>query len=232
MSSAYSWEHLALVGLMIYLFLLLLRAVPWFKQAAWASGQNADLNHGFDHHQLLPRHCANHAFGKSAGLVPQLSTYPASSKTPLPLPINLRNNLPKNAPCEPLLYHKHLMAQLLSQFTHCCWGWGWDVLQDSWATHVFPSLRFCFLAWESSQSLREVSLLLLPFCGYHEITLIKANPHKITPQTHLLSLPGTRMHHFPRISFTSISQVRMQAQFSSVTKRPLHASCKSKLDIG
>lgn len=68
MSSAYSWEHLALVGLMIYLFPLLLRAVPWFKQAAWASGQTADLNHGFDHHQLLPQHCANPAFGNLQGL--------------------------------------------------------------------------------------------------------------------------------------------------------------------
>lgn len=130
------------------------------------------------------------------------------------------------------------MPHLLSQLSECWWVWGQQVLQESWATHVFPSLRFCFSAWGclgefpvSNRGLPAPSpFLWVPW--NHTCYRQTSQPHKNVSQTHFLSLPCTRMHHFPRISFTSISHVLRQAQSSSVTKCPLCASGKSQLDIG
>lgn len=154
------WAALtAPVSLMIiYFFPLLFRAVfvfTWFKQTAWASGEKCRSKPW-----LWSAPASSTALCKPCNLESVQGLCPSSPFTQCParpcchmqLAINLRNNFLKNAA---FIYKKHLNATT-PEVGMCCRTLG--------KLMFFPSLRFCFLAeaaWEGSQSLTEVSLLLL-----------------------------------------------------------------------
>lgn len=121
--------------------------------------------------------------------MPQLTLYTAPSKI-----IDLRNNLLKNAAYDSLLYNKYLNATTPEPAQGVLMS-----LREASAAGVlgnscFSLIKILFLGLRLPERvpslLTEVTLLLLPFCGYHEITLATNKPHSLIKMflRHIFSL--------------------------------------------